>query len=143
MNMKNDHHLSAEGYALVGVGYEVYNEQGFGLAEEIYQECMEIELGLMNIPFSAKPNLKVYYKGHRLNKTYIPDLHVFGKIILELKSVKELTSEHEGQLMNYMRITLTAVGYLMNFGQPQGLQWKRFIISEYIPEDRNKNDRLE
>ena len=126
------HHLGAEGYQFMGAVFEVYKEQGHGLGEEIYQESLEIELGLRGIEFLAKKELAVYYKGRRLQKKYIPDLVVFGEIIVELKSVKALLPEHEAQLLNYMRITRTAVGYLVNFGTPNEVEWKRFILSEYI-----------
>jgi len=53
--------------------------------------------------------------------------------MVELKAVKELTSEHEQQLLNYMHITKKAVGYLINFGPMKQLEWKRFILKEYIP----------
>jgi GxxExxY protein len=58
---------------------------------------------------------------------------VHGELKTELKAVKELTSEHEQQLLNYMRITKKAVGYLINFGPMKQLEWKRFVIREYIP----------
>ncbi|HAV13847.1 MAG TPA: GxxExxY protein, partial [Opitutae bacterium] len=66
-------------------------------------------------------------------KRYIPDLEVAEEIMVELKAVKELTSEHEQQLLNYMHITKKAVGYLINFGPMKQLEWKRFILKEYIP----------
>ena len=103
------------------------------LKEQIYQESLEWELGLREIPFQTKSELKVYYKGHLLNKRYIPDLHVHGELIVELKAVKELISDHEQQLLNYMHITKKAVGYLINFGPMKQLEWKRFILKEYIP----------
>lgn len=45
-----------------------------------------------------------------------------------------LNSEYERQLLNYMRITRKAVGYLVNFGPLDKLEWKRFILKEYIPQ---------
>lgn len=128
-------YLSKEGYAFMGAAFEVYNENGHGMGEEIYQECLEIELELRKIPFGSKNELRMFYKGRALRKTYIPDLTVYGEIIVELKSVKKLLPEHEAQLMNYMRITKKAVGYLVNFGTPDDLEWKRFILKEYIPEE--------
>lgn len=133
MENTNKEYLGAEGYALMGAAFEVHSELNGGLAEEIYQESLEWELGLREIPYQTKAELKVYYKGHLLNKRYIPDLHVFGEVITELKAVKELTSEHEQQLLNYMHITKKAVGYLINFGPMKQLEWKRFIIKQYIP----------
>jgi GxxExxY protein len=117
-----------EGYKLMGGAFEVYNENGGGLLEEIYQESLEIELGLREIPFAAKPPIPVFYKGRELQKRYIPDLVVHGAIIVELKAVANLAPEHESQLLNYLRISRSNVGYLINFAHPEFLQWKRYIL---------------
>ena len=121
-----------EGYQLMGAAFEVYNDRGYGLAEDLYQECLEIELGLRKIPYRSKEELKCFYKGRELKKRYIPDLFVFGCLVVELKSVAELAPEHEAQLINYMRIARQPVGYLVNFGHRGTLEWKRFILSELI-----------
>ncbi len=128
-----------EGYKLMGAAFEVYNDRGYGLAEEIYQECLEIELGFQGIPFRSKQELICFYKGQQLKKKYVPDLFVFGALVVELKAVSELVPEHEAQLINYMRITRQPVGYLINFGHKDTLEWKRIILSEYIPEQTAKN----
>ncbi len=120
-----------EEYRLMGAAFEVYNEQGPGLAEEIYQQSLEIELELRGIPFQAKKELNVYYKSRLLDTRYKPDLLVCLGIVVELKAVSDLTSEHEAQLFNYMRIARQPVGYLINFGHKDELEWKRFILSDF------------
>ncbi len=122
-----------EGYELMGAAFEVYNDRGYGLAEDIYQECLEIELSIRAIPFRTKEELKCFYKGRELKKRYVPDLFVFGALVVELKAVTELAPEHEAQLFNYMRIARQPVGYLINFGHKETLEWKRLILSEFIP----------
>jgi len=129
-----------EGYQLMAAAFEVYNDKGYGLAEEIYQECLEIELGLRNIQFNSKEELKCFYKGRQLKKRYIPDLFVFGGIVVELKAVTDLVPEHEAQLINYMRLCKQPVGYLINFGHKGTLEWKRFTLSEFIALDRQVSD---
>ena len=136
---RNPHCLGEEGYSLMGAAFEVYRELGPGLSEEIYQESMEVELGLREIPYSSKAELPVYYKGRLLNKTYIPDLLVYEEIVTELKAVKALAPEHEQQLLNYMHITKKAVGYLIDFGRPDAVEWKRFILKQYIPPRFSEN----
>ena len=121
-----------EGYKLMGAAFEVYNEQGYGMAEEIYQESLEIELEMRGIAFRAKQELACFYKGLELKKRYVPDLFVFNGLVVELKAVSQLLPEHEAQLFNYMRITKQPVGYLINFGHKGALEWKRFILSELI-----------
>lgn len=119
-----------EGYKLMGAAFEVYNESGYGMAEEVYQQGLEIELALRGIPFRSKPQLTAFYKGRQLDTHYKPDLFVYGGIVVELKAVTELASEHHAQLFNYMRIARQAVGYIINFGHKGGLEWKRFILSD-------------
>lgn len=120
--------LKQEGYDLIGAAFEVYNVLGYGMAEEVYQQSLEIELGLRNIPFQPKAELNVTYKDHALTTIYRPDLLVFGEIVVELKAVTVLASDHEAQLFNYMRISKKRVGYLINFGGSKELEWKRFVL---------------
>jgi len=119
-----------EGYKLMGAAFEVYNQLGYGMAEEVYQQSLEIELGLRGISFESKRELTMIYKGRQLETRYKPDLYVFDGIVVELKAVTELVSEHEAQLFNYMRIARQPVGYLVNFGHKGELEWKRFILSD-------------
>jgi GxxExxY protein len=121
-----------EGYKLMGAAFEVFNDRGPGLSEELYQECFEIELELRGMAFHTKQELKCFYKGRELKKRYIPDLFALGCLVVELKAVSELVAEHEAQLVNYMRIARQPVGYLINFGHKGTLEWKRFILSEFI-----------
>ena len=119
-----------EGYKLMGAAFEVYNQLGYGMAEEVYQQSLEIELALRGIPFKSKDQLTVFYKDRVLETRYKPDLFVFGGIVVELKAVAELIAEHEAQLFNYMRIARQSVGYLINFAHKGELEWKRFILSD-------------
>jgi len=123
-----------EGYTFMAAACEVYNNQGYGMGEEIYQESLEIELELRNIALRPKQEIKCFYKGRELKKRYVPDLVVFGCLVVELKAVTELTPDHEAQLVNYLRISRQPVGYLVNFGHKGTLEWKRFILSELITE---------
>ena len=133
--VRSTEYMGPEGYQLVGAAFEVHRELGGGFSEEIYQESLEIELGLRSIPYASKAQLRIYYKQQLLNKTYIPDLVVSQEIVVELKSVTSLSSEHERQLFNYLNITRKPVGYLINFGPMEKLEWKRFIRKEFLPKN--------
>jgi GxxExxY protein len=69
--------LEDEGYKFMGAAFEVYNELGYGMAEEIYQQSLEIELSLRGIPFQSKRDLDVFYKDRLLDTLYRPDLLVW------------------------------------------------------------------
>jgi len=118
-----------EGYDLMAAAFEVYNEKGHGFLEEVYQECLEIELGLRDIPYKPQPELPIYYKDRQLEKFYRPDLYVYDGIVAELKAVQEITDDHIAQIMNYLHATKKSVGYLINFGHSKELQWQRLVVN--------------
>jgi GxxExxY protein len=49
-------------------------------------------------------------------------------MVVELKAVATLLSEHEAQLLNYMRLSRMRVGYLINLAPLKTVEWKRFIL---------------
>lgn len=115
-----------EGYNLIAAAIEVYNTIGSGFLEEVYLECLEMELKQRNIPFLSQPLLSIYYKDRKLQKYYKPDLFVYDGIVVELKAVKGLTEIEEAQLLNYLKATNKTVGYLINYGNKNKLEWKRY-----------------
>jgi GxxExxY protein len=117
-----------EVYRIVGACLEVYRDMGHGFVESVYQDCLEIELGLQSIPFDPQRQIKLEYKGRPLDDWFKPDLVCFDKIIVELKAVKELADEHRAQLLNYLKATRQKVGLLVNFGHYPGLQWERMVL---------------
>ena len=105
-----------ESYAIRGAVFEVYREMGCGFLEAVYQECLERELANQGIPFVSQSELELFYKGERIQQSYKPDLICYGKIIVELKAVKEICDEHRAQLHNYLKATGLQLGFLINFG---------------------------
>ena len=130
--------LEDEGYRFMGAAFEVYNVLGYGMAEEIYQQSLVIELSLREIPFQSKRELAVFYKDRRLDTCYRPDLIVFDSIVVERKALAALTTDHEAQLFNYLRIAGQPIGYLLNFGKKGDLEWKRFILSDLAGQKQKK-----
>ena len=86
------------------------------MVEDVYQECLEIEFHNQGVEFDAQPCLKLEYKGQPLRKKYIPDFICFGKIIVEIKAVKEVANEHRAQVQNYLKATGYKLGLVVNFG---------------------------
>jgi len=119
--------LKDEVYAIVGAAMEVYNVLGPGFLEPVYQEALALEFTERGIPFEAQKELPVRYKSHLLQKTYIPDFVAFGRIVVEIKALGQLTGNEESQLLNYLKASGLEVGVLINFGSPQRLEWRRRI----------------
>ena len=109
---------------ILGAYFNVFKHLTTGLLESVYENALCIELDEMGIPFERQKHLSVYYKGRVIGE-FVPDIVVDNKIILELKSIPELTSANAAQLINYLIITQFKVGYLLNFGE--GRDYKRII----------------
>ena len=97
-----------------------------GLAEKVYENALCIELEEMNIPFVRQMPLAVEYKGKNVGN-YVADIFVDDKIIIELKAVSAITPEHVAQTLNYINLTHSKVGYILNFGQLEGRGFRRIL----------------
>ncbi|MCK5520905.1 MAG: GxxExxY protein [Candidatus Marinimicrobia bacterium] len=116
-----------ESYNIIGAALEVHKTLGNGFLEAVYQEAFEYELKKSNIPYAREVNLKIPYKDIVLNKKYMADFVCYDKIIIEFKALSHLTSEHEAQVLNYLKVTNFKLGILINFGEKK-LQYKRFVL---------------
>ncbi len=117
-----------ESFEIMGACFEVYKEKGSGFVESVYQECLEIELDLRNIPFKAQQELALIYKGRPLKSKFKPDFICHEKIIVELKAVTGLTDEHRAQVQNYLRATKLKLGLLVNFAHYPKLEYERIVV---------------
>ena len=101
---------------IIQCAYTVHNTLGFGFLDGVYQNALLIELGKNGLKAVKETPIKVSYNGQIVGD-YVADILVEDKIILELKSVKELHPAHEAQLTNYLKATGLEVGLLINFGE--------------------------
>ena len=116
-------------YNVVGAAMEVHTILGHGMAEPIYQEALAIEMKKRGMTAEREKELRIHYKDVLLEKTYFADFYYNG-ILIELKSVEEITPVHRAQLFNYMRITKQSRGILFNFGE-DSLYTERYL---YLPQ---------
>ncbi len=119
-----------ESYAVMGACFEVYKEKGPGFLEPIYHECLELEFEAVQLPAVSKPRLEIEYKGKKLKHRPEPDFVCYGKLILEIKAVKDLTDQHRAQLLSYLRATGIELGLLVNFCGLEELQWERILRTD-------------
>ncbi|MBN1291968.1 MAG: GxxExxY protein [Candidatus Latescibacteria bacterium] len=100
---------------VIGAAIEVHKILGPGLLESTYQRCLVHELKLLNIHVEEEFPLPVEYKDISLDCGYRIDLLIDNQIIVELKSVEQLKSIHEAQLLTYMKLANIKQGFLINF----------------------------
>ncbi len=100
---------------IIGAAMEVHTYWGPGLIESIYEKSLAHELTLRGIAVQRQVRLDLKYKDLDLDEDFTLDLVAEGKVVIELKVVKELAPIHEAQLLTYMKLTGCKVGLLINF----------------------------
>lgn len=124
--------LKEECYTIIGACMEVHRRMGCRFLEPVYQECLSREFALVGIPFIAQKPLQIHYRGSPLNHQYATDFDCHGSVLVEIKAVSALSSQHSAQLINYLNATGYPVGLLVNFGAYPKLEWKRFVRTREI-----------
>ena len=127
LNYMNDFLYKEETFSIIGAMLEVHKVLGGGFLEAVYQEALSLEFAQRSIPFEEQPKIDIYYKDKKLDKFYIPDFICYDQIIVEIKALSMLTTEHESQILNCLKATDLKVGILANFGE-KSLKHKRFVF---------------
>jgi GxxExxY protein len=115
-------------FAIIGTAMEVHRQLGPGYLESIYQAAMEVELRQRAIPFESQKRIQIAYRGVLLGD-HILDLVVDGRVIVELKAVKDLNDQHRAQLLSYLKGSGLSVGLLINFAKTS-LEHKRAVLTD-------------
>jgi GxxExxY protein len=113
--MDHDHLVTDR---VIGCAIEVHKALGPGLLERAYLLALCAELAHAGIAFERERTFPLTYRGLELG-TYIPDLIVEQKAIIEVKAVSHLDPIFTAQLVTYLRITQLRVGLLLNFNRPK------------------------
>jgi GxxExxY protein len=103
----------------------VYLQLGYGFMEKVYENALLIALESMGLKVQQQEKIAVYFQGQVVGE-YFADLLVENVVIVELKAASRILSEHEAQLLNYLRATPYEVGLLLNFGPKPDFRRKVF-----------------
>jgi GxxExxY protein len=102
-------------YQIRGAIYDVYKKLGPGLLESVYEEAMVYELQKKGLKVERQLEVPIHYDGHILKTPLRLDLLVEDRVVVELKSVKELQDVFFKQTRTYLRLLDLKVGILVNF----------------------------
>ena len=123
--------LDALSYEIRGAAMEVYNHFGPGLLESLYEKAMVVELRSRDIPVLSQVPLRVTYKGQLIDADYRLDLLVDDLVIIELKSVSEISSLHYKQPRSYLKIANKPMGWLINFNEDDFKHGMIKVVNRY------------
>ncbi len=98
--------------------FRAHTVLGPGLYESVYEAALAHELRKLGLAVETQVALPVVYEGIKLEVAFRLDMLVEQKVIIELKSVTELTPIHSKQLLNYLHLSQLKLGLLVNFNVP-------------------------
>ncbi len=106
--------------------FQIHNALGCGFLEKVYEKALICELKENKMDFETQKAYEIIYKSKNIG-TYIADIVVENKIIVELKVVNFLTTIHKAQVLNYLKASGNEVALILNFAKPR-LEYNRVII---------------
>ena len=98
--------------------FDVSNELGTGFLESVYKNALLIMLNQYGLTAKDEVPIAVQFRGMKFGQFYA-DIVVENKVLIELKAISNLKSEHKAQVINYLKASELDVGLLVNFGKPK------------------------
>ena len=103
---------------VIRCAFDVSNTLGAGFLEKVYENALAISMEDAGLRVERQKAFSVCFKGREVG-TYVADLVVNERLLVELKALSALAKDHEAQLMNYLKASGLGVGLLINFGTPR------------------------
>jgi len=102
---------------IVDAAYRIHTRLGPGLFESVYEAVLAYELQKRGLSVIVQKPVPVHYEQMDFEIGFRMDLLVEDKVIVELKSVEEVSKVHKKQLLTYLRLADKRLGLLINFGE--------------------------
>lgn len=118
-----------ESYLIRGACFRVYRRFRNTQKELIYQRSLFEELKLAGLLIEREKQLPVFHLGVKVG-VYVPDIIVNNNIILELKAKPFLHSDDIKQFWYYLKNSDYKLGFLINFGEPNGVKIVRRVFDQ-------------
>jgi len=94
----------------------IHRELGPGLLESVYEAVLAYELQQRGLTAQRQVPVPIEYMGIRFEEGFRADLIVNDLVVVELKSVSEITAAHRKQIQSYVKLRKLRLGLLLNFG---------------------------
>src|SRR5215469_9100344 len=104
------------GTIIVDTAVNLHKELGPGLLESVYEVVLMKLLTNKGFHVQRQVSIPIEFEGEYFDEGFRADLFVEGKVIIELKSVEKMNAAYKKQLLTYLKLTDTKLGYVLNFG---------------------------
>ena len=137
--LTNPHGTSPLTESIIGCAIRVHRAIGPGVFEKIYAECLTYEFTRKKLSFERERPVPLVYQGVRLKARFFIDFVVEDKVVVELKSVAEVTKVHECQVLTQLKLAELPVGLLINFNVPLLVDGVTRLVNPTLKARETKN----
>lgn len=120
--------LTAE---VIDAALRIRKELGPGLLESVYETVLAAMLVRQGVKVDRQMPIDIVFDGMRFEGAFRADLIVGDCLIVEIKSVEQLSRAHGKQLLTYLRLADQPVGLLLNFAGATMKEGIRRVVNEY------------
>lgn len=120
--------------AVIEEAIGIHRELGPGLFETVYETVLAGRLETRGLLAERQVPVPIEFDGHAFGAAFRIDILVEGSLILEIKSVEQLSKVHAKQVLSYLRLTKQPVGLLLNFSAPTMREGIKRLVNNYRPE---------
>ena len=104
------------GTLIIDTAVHLHKSLGPGLLESVYEVILMKLLAKKGLSIQRQVSIPIDFEGEHFDEGLRVDLFVEGKVIIELKSVERISNAHKKQLLTYLKLTNTKLGFILNFG---------------------------
>ncbi len=104
------------GTIIVNEAVRIHKALGPGILEIVYEAVLVRRLEKRGLVVERQKPVSIEFEEEHFDEGFRADLIMNGLVIIELKSVEQVSPVHKKQLLTYLRLTDLKVGYLLNFG---------------------------
>ena len=104
------------GSIVVDTAVYIHKNLGSGLLESVYEAVLVKLMTKKGLHVQRQVLIPIEFEEERFDEGFRIDIYIEGKVIVELKSVEKITDAHKKQLLTYMKLTNSKLGFILNFG---------------------------
>jgi len=104
------------GLIVVDTAVNLHKKLGPGLFESVYESILSKLLTQKGLYVQRQVTIPINFEQEHFDEGFRADLFVGGKVIIELKSVERIADIHKKQLLTYLKLSNTKLGFILNFG---------------------------
>ncbi|WP_336977721.1 GxxExxY protein [Altererythrobacter fulvus] len=118
---------------VIGEAIRIHRELGPGLLESVYEAVLAAAMQRRGYRVSRQVPVGIEYDGLTIDAAFRIDLLIEGTLIIEIKSVEQVSKLHAKQLLTYLRLTKQPLGLLLNFSGMTMKEGIRRLVNDHRP----------